>query len=282
MNDRIIEILLSRAANLLSLGLVFAALLAIIFTPLNKGIEFDGGYAVKHSLKNYEPSPSLEKEISHRELSNGVETLKIKSSADKNDLDAMKKELGSNLLSIEAISPSYGEELIKGVMYAAAISFAVVATLTTLRHNIVMASAVIVALLHDIIVSLGVAVYLGVEINTLLLAGIVMIIGYSINDSIVTIWQISENVRAEKASPVATAIQSVLPRSLITSISTILVVLVLMLSLSNDTGVSGFILILAVGVITGTFSSLVVVPAVINLSRTSLDVTPTKSLDGNV
>lgn len=282
MNDRIIEILLSRSSSLFSLCFVLASLLVITLTPLNKGIEFDGGYAVKHSLSNYTPATALTEEINHREFNNGIETLKIKASADKGDLEVMKKELGNNLLSIETISPSYGEELIEGVIYATAISFAVVATLTALRHNIVMASAVIIALLHDIIISLGIAVYFSVEINTLLLAGIVMIIGYSINDSIVTIWQISENMREGRPSPVRAAIQAVLPRSLITSISTIIVVLVLMFSLSNDTGVNGFILILAAGVVTGTFSSLVVVPAIIQKSRSSLEVPPTKSLDGNV
>ena len=255
---------------------------SFLVTP-NKGIEFGGGYAITLNSKvSFEPSVISQKSLASIEVQESVTTIKFKADIPQSEITLIKQKYGADLLSVESISSSYGAELIEGILMATGIAFLVVSAYTALRHNSIMAVAVLLALFHDIIISIGAALLFGVEINSLLIAGLVMIIGYSINDSIVTITQISDNIRESIDNPIERAITAVLPRSITTSISTLIVIVVLMVFLGLSSGTGGFIVVLATGVVTGTFSSLIVVPFIIGLTDKATEIAPKKSLEGNV
>ncbi len=267
----------------LSIIMMSLSIIVTLTVDSNKGIEFGGGYAINFStIEAIELSDIASSKLVSQEIQVNRTVLKFKSDLPKSEIELIKDNYANVILSIESISASYGQELITDSIKATAIAFLVVAIYTAAIHNSVMALSVLIALFHDILISIGAALLFGVEFNSLLIAGVVMIIGYSINDSIVTITQISDNIRNDVEDPIKTALNSVIPRSITTSVSTLIVIVVLMASLGLSSGTGGFIVVLATGVVTGTLSSLVVVPFVIGLTDKSKNVAPKKSLEGNV
>jgi len=120
----------------------------------------------------------------------------------------------------------------------------------------------LIALLHDVLIVLGIfsllGVFFAIEIDAMFITGILTVIGYSVNDSIVVFDRIRENMSKRTSSPLETivnnSITETLPRSLNTSLTTSFVLLALFLF--GGATIHNFILVLLIGIITGTYSSL--------------------------
>ncbi len=180
-----------------------------------------------------------------------------------------------SLLGSDYVSAKVGEELAEqgglGLLVALGITMLYIA----MRFQFKFSVGAVVALAHDLIITLGIFSLSGIEFNLNTLAAMLAIIGYSLNDTIVVSDRIRENFRAlRKTSPVDTvniSLNQTLGRTLITSFTTLLVLFSILLIGGEST--QGFAIALIIGVIVGTYSSIYVASNVIifmNVTREDL------------
>jgi preprotein translocase subunit SecF len=182
--------------------------------------------------------------------------------------DTLTEEFGSLTISdIYAISGSIASEIESDATIAVFVAAIGILLYVTWAFRKVMKSfrfgvCAIVALVHDVLIVLGVFSVLGVlfdiEIDAMFITGVLTVIGYSVNDTIVVFDRIRENMLKSPGSPLETtvnrSIMETLGRSLNTSITTLFVLLALLLL--GGTTISDFVLVLLVGIISGTYSSI--------------------------
>lgn len=174
--------------------------------------------------------------------------------------NAMNLTTGKFIQSIT--SSNVASELVKNAMIAVGVAVLAIIAYTLLRFHWTYSIAAIIALLHDALIVVGLFVITRVEISPVFIAGLLSIIGYSINDTIVTFDRIRENMKKHEGAInegvvkhiANTSIRETLKRSLLTSFTTIVAVIVLM-SFGNATKMS-FNLAMLVGLIAGTYSSI--------------------------
>ncbi|MDD3776371.1 MAG: protein translocase subunit SecF [Actinomycetota bacterium] len=177
-------------------------------------------------------------------------------------LDALDKEIGIQTppLQDRNVMPGFGRLITRMALIAIAISIVGILVYVWIRFEFRFGAAAILALLHDVLITLGIYAILHREINTSTIAAILTIIGYSLNDTIVVFDRIRENSsEASKigyAAMVNNAINKTLSRSLNTSFTTLIPVIILLII--GSTALKDFALALTVGIITGTYSSIFV------------------------
>lgn len=175
-------------------------------------------------------------------------------------LDALDKEIGIQTppLQDRNVMPGFGRLITRMALIAIAISIVGILVYVWIRFEFRFGAAAILALLHDVLITLGIYAILHREINTSTIAAILTIIGYSLNDTIVVFDRIRENSsEASKigyAAMVNNAINKTLSRSLNTSFTTLIPVIILLII--GSTALKDFALALTVGIITGTYSSI--------------------------
>ena len=184
--------------------------------------------------------------------------------------ETLTEEFGSLTISdIYAISGSIASEIEGNATIAVFVAAIGILLYVTWAFRRVMKSfrfgvCAIVALVHDVLIVLGVFSVLGVlfdiEIDAMFITGVLTVIGYSVNDTIVVFDRIRENMLKSPGSPLETtvnhSIMETLGRSLNTSITTLFVLLALLLL--GGTTISDFVLVLLIGVISGTYSSIAI------------------------
>ncbi len=186
---------------------------------------------------------------------------------------------GAELRRVEFVGPQVGEELTeKGGL---AMLFALIGILiyVALRFEYRFAVGSVIALVHDVLVTVGIFSLLQVEFDLPVLAAVLAVIGYSLNDTIVVYDRIRENFRKLRKETVEEIINSslnqTLSRTLVTSLTTLLVLLALFF-LGGEI-IHGFALALIVGVVVGTYSSIYVASsAVLMLGISKADLMPPK------
>lgn len=165
---------------------------------------------------------------------------------------------GVEMRRIEFVGPQVGDELVEAGGLALLVSLIGVFIYVMLRFEWRFALGAVAATLHDIIITLGIFSIFQVEFDLTVLAAILAVLGYSLNDTIVVFDRIRENFRKmRKAVPVDvmnTAINQTLSRTTMTSLTTLLVVVVLFF-FGGET-VHGFALAMIVGIVIGTYSSI--------------------------
>lgn len=175
-------------------------------------------------------------------------------------LDALDKEIGIQTppLQDRNVMPGFGRLITRMALIAIAISIVGLLVYVWIRFEFRFGAAAILALLHDVLITLGIYAILHREISTSTIAAILTIIGYSLNDTIVVFDRIRENSsEASKigyAAMVNNAINKTLSRSLNTSFTTLIPVIILLII--GSTALKDFALALTVGIITGTYSSI--------------------------
>lgn len=161
-------------------------------------------------------------------------------------------------LQDRAVDPGFSRVLINNALIAIGISIAGILIYVWIRFEFRFGAAAILALIHDVLVTLGVYAILNREINTSTIAAILTIIGYSLNDTIVVFDRIRENTsltgRLGYSRVVNDSVNVTLSRSINTSLTTLFpIVLLLILGTS---ALKDFALALTVGIISGTYSSI--------------------------
>ena len=164
---------------------------------------------------------------------------------------------------VEFVGPAVGKELVENGAMALVFVLVGIMIYVGLRFEFKLAFGAVQALLHDVIVVLGFMSFFEFEFDLAALAGVLAVMGYSINDTIVVFDRIRENfIKMRKATPVEvmnTAINDTLSRTTMTSLTTFITVMVLFYF--GGAAVHGFSYALIIGILSGTYSSIFVAAA---------------------
>jgi len=270
MSRRYVAIALSAVILLIAIG-------SLVIRGLNLGIDFTGGTIIEVGYLESADLTSIRSELSGqgyddaivqhfgttREVLIRVAPRGDVSNADLSNqvIDILKESSAVEVRRVEFVGPQVGDELTNdgGLALLYALGFILVYILFRFNGKGYALGAV-AALIHDVLIVIGIISVLGVEFNLTVLAAILAVIGYSLNDTIVVFDRIRENFRTmRKGSPIEivdASLNQTLSRTLVTSMTTLLVLFSLFF-LGGEV-IRGFALALIVGVIVGTYSSIYV------------------------
>lgn len=182
--------------------------------------------------------------------------------------DALKAGFSGSTIDmrrVESVGPKIGSELKRDAFLAILYSLLGIVVYISWRFEFRFAIAAIIALVHDVLITLGFFSVTNREVSIPVIAAILTIVGYSLNDTIVVFDRIRENLRSRKregyAAVVNSSINETLSRTIMTSLTTLLVVLCLVLL--GGAVIEDFALTLMVGVIVGTYSSIFIASPVL-------------------
>ena len=259
----------------LSVVLVFGSILSLGTRQLNWGLDFTGGTLVEVHFQEVANLGSIRKSLDlggymgASVVSFGTDRdVLIRLPAEFVDSDAgqilslLKEQSSSNvdLRRIEFVGPQVGDELREQGGLAMLLALALVMLYVAFRFQYKFAVGALAALVHDVFIVLGFFSILDMEFDLTVLAALLAVIGYSLNDTIVVSDRIRENFRKlRRINPeevINISLTETLGRTLVTSLTTMLVLI--SLALLGGEMIHGFSIALLVGVITGTYSSIYV------------------------
>ena len=274
--------------NLISLGLVIISILLLFFKGLNFGVDFKGGTLIELRAND--------KNINVTTLRQSFNTMNlgdfnVKKFGNENDflikiekkdtsadaIEIIKKELTSSIGSsfnfrrVENVGPKVSAELLKSGIIAIALSLAAMLFYIWIRFEWQFSLGAILALFHDVIITLGLFSLFSLEINLSIVAAVLTIVGYSMNDTVVIYDRVRENLR--KFSDIKIfeltniSINETLSRTIITSATTLLALV--SIYLFGGEILKGFSLAMIMGVIFGTYSSIYIANPILVKLRVS-------------
>ena len=267
--------------NILSVTLVVISLVLLIFKGLNFGIDFKGGTLIElRSSDSKINVSSLRDNLNQMNLGDvsvkkfGVETdflIKFECNENKNVIEEIKsnldKSFGNNFdfRRVENVGPKVSAELLKSGIIAITVALGLMLIYIWIRFEWQFSLGAILALFHDVIVTLGLFSLLGLEINLSIIAAVLTIVGYSMNDTVVIFDRVRENLRKYSDIKIYEltniSINETLSRTLITSITTLLALLSIFFF--GGEILKGFSLAMIFGVIFGTYSSIYIANTVL-------------------
>ncbi len=171
-----------------------------------------------------------------------------------------------NVLNQETVGPQVGKELQQKAIWAVVLSTLAMGAYLWLRFDLMFGVAAIVCIVHDVIVSLAFLAMITGEVSLNIVAALLLIVGYSINDTVVTYDRVRENRRKLKTrmtleEQLNLAMNQTLSRTILTSGSVVIVLIALLLF--GGKVIHEFAWILLIGVLAGTYSTVTIVPAVV-------------------
>jgi len=274
--------------NLISLSLVILSVLLLFFKGLNFGVDFKGGTLIELRANDKSINvTSLRQSFSKMNLGDfnvkkfGNENdflIKIeKKDTSANAIEVIKKELTSsiggsfNFRRVENVGPKVSAELLKSGVIAIALSLAAMLFYIWIRFEWQFSLGAILALFHDVIITLGLFSLFNLEINLSIVAAVLTIVGYSMNDTVVIYDRVRENLR--KFSDIKIfeltniSINETLSRTIITSVTTLLALV--SIYLFGGEILKGFSLAMIMGVVFGTYSSIYIANPILVKLRVS-------------
>ena len=265
-----------RLFNVISLFLILISLLFLIFKGLNYGVDFKGGTLIEvRSLDNNLKISDLRKSFNKLNLgdvsvkkfgkeSDYVVKFEKKQSIEENFIEKIKNEIRKDIGDIfefrrvESVGPKVSSELLKSGVIAIGLSLGAMLIYIWIRFEWQFSLGAIAALFHDVIITLGFFSFLSLEINLSIVAAVLTIVGYSMNDTVVIFDRVRENLKKfsdKKIYEITNiSINETLSRTLITSITTLLALLSIFIF--GGAILKGFSFAMILGVIIGTYSSI--------------------------
>lgn len=275
-----------------SLLLVLLSLGSIFYQGLNLGLDFTGGVAIELAFENDADLPAIRNALKASPDFGSAQVQKYGSNSEVLikvvgmsglDVAAVSQKLGTllseqvsenpfKIMRVDFIGPVVGDELLDQSGLALLISLFIMLIYVSIRFSTKFAFGAIVALFHDVIITFGFFSLTRMEFDLNVLAGILAVIGYSVNDTIVIFDRIREMFKAARletsASIINEAITVTLDRTTITSLTTLFVVFALFIM--GGEMIKGFSAALMVGIIVGTYSSIFVASSLLmstNISK---------------
>ena len=267
--------------NILSISLVVISLFFLTIKGLNFGIDFKGGTLIElrsndkkiniSSLRDNLGQMDLG-DISVKNFGNEKDFLiKFENNSDKNVIEKIKSNLdnsfGNNFdfRRVENVGPKVSSELLMSGIIAVSVALTLMLIYIWIRFEWQFSLGAILALFHDVIVTLGLFSLLGLEINLSIVAAVLTIVGYSMNDTVVIFDRVRENLKKYSDIKIFEltniSINETLSRTLITSITTLLALLSIFFF--GGEILKGFSLAMIFGVIFGTYSSIYIANTVL-------------------
>ena len=265
-----------KIANSLSLLLFILSILFIFFKGLNYGIDFKGGTLIELRSDNTDAS-TIRTLLNNMDLGDvnvkkfgqeGDYLIKVEQKEDDNNkiIPKIKKNLSDNLIAevnfrrVENVGPKVSSELLQSGIIAISLSLAAMLFYIWIRFEWQFSIGSIIALFHDVVITLGIFSVLSLEINLSIIAAVLTIVGYSMNDTVVIYDRIRENLnkfnRLNIKEIADLSINDTLARTIITSATTLLALLSIFI-LGGEI-LKGFSFAMILGVVIGTYSSIFV------------------------
>ncbi|WCE30283.1 protein translocase subunit SecF [Vibrio sp. SCSIO 43137] len=271
----------SKLASVLSVIMIATAIFTLSTKWLNWGLDFTGGTLIE---VGFEQPADLEKiRGALQEKGFGDATVQNFGSAREVMVrlrpreDAQGEKLGNQILTaleqgtgeavemrrIEFVGPNVGDELTEAGGLAILVSLICILIYVSMRFEWRLAAGAVLALTHDVIITLGVFSLMQIEVDLTIVAALLTVVGYSLNDTIVVFDRIRENFRkmrkGDSAEVMNSSITQTLSRTLITSATTLFVVIALFTQ--GGALIHGFATALLLGITVGTYSSIYVASA---------------------
>ena len=273
-------------ANILYITIFLISITLIAFKGLNYGIDFKGGTLIELRSNNSEAS-IIRDVLKNMDLGDinvkkfgkkGDFLIKIEQKDENNSLiPEIKKKLSDNLNSevnfrrVENVGPKVSVELLQSGILAISLSLAAMLFYIWVRFEWQFSIGSIIALFHDVIITLGIFSFLSLEINLSIIAAVLTIVGYSMNDTVVIYDRIRENLgkfhRLNISDIANLSINETLSRTIITSITTLLALISIFI-LGGEI-LRGFSFAMIMGVLIGTFSSIFVASPILKYFNVS-------------
>lgn len=273
--DRIDFVKPHRKFFALSAALIVAGVIVLGVFRLNLGIDFSSGTRMEILAEEPLTEQALEKDLEAVNLStddivisgdqNEIGVARFKESFSKDQVAEVKEhfsEVYGNEPNISTVSPVVGKELAKNAVFALAIAAIGIVLYVTIRFEIYMALGAIIALLHDAFFIIAFFSLTRLEVDLTFIAAVLTIIGYSINDTIVTFDRMRENLARKRKIKTEQELEEIVNKSLrqtlTRSFNTVITVMfaVIALLLFGSEAIRNFSIALFVGLISGTYSSL--------------------------
>ena len=261
--------------NIVSIVLVLLSIISILFKGLNYGVDFKGGTLIELRINDNQTTISnLRSAFNNMNLgdvaiknfgNNNDYLIKfIKKEKDKNLIQNIKKDLSSSIgpvfefRRVESVGPKVSQELLKKGLIAIAASLGAMLFYIWIRFEWQFSLGAIIALFHDVVLTIGIFSLFNIEINLSIVAAILTIVGYSMNDTVVIFDRVRENLKKHISIKIFEltniSINETLSRTIITSVTTMLALLSIYI-LGGEI-LKGFSLAMILGVVFGTYSSI--------------------------
>jgi len=267
--------------NILSISLVVISLLLLVFKGLNFGIDFKGGTLIELRSSDTKINVSSLRDnlnqmdlgdVSVKNFGNEIDFLiKFENNNNKNIIEEIKSNLDKSFGNefsfrrVENVGPKVSAELLRSGIIAISVALLLMLIYIWIRFEWQFSLGAILALFHDVIVTLGLFSLLGFEINLSIIAAVLTIVGYSMNDTVVIYDRVRENLRKYSDIKIYEltniSINETLSRTLITSITTLLALLSIFFF--GGEILKGFSLAMIFGVVFGTYSSIYIANTVL-------------------
>ena len=262
--------------NFVSLILIVISLVFLVLKGLNYGVDFKGGTLIELRTTDKTISISeLRKSFTKMELGD----VSVKNFGNENDFivkfekkvkleenfivnlkNELKKDIGDsfNFRRVESVGPKVSSELLKSGILAIALSLGAMLIYIWIRFEWQFSLGAIAAIFHDVVITLGFFSVLNLEINLSIVAAVLTIVGYSMNDTVVIFDRVRENLKKYSDIKIFDltniSINETLSRTIITSATTLLALLSIFIF--GGEILKGFSFAMILGVIIGTYSSI--------------------------
>ncbi len=275
--------------NFFSIFLIIVSILLLIFKGLNFGIDFKGGTIIELRATDKQITIS---QLRQSFLNMRLGDVTVKEFGDKNDFlikfekkgdnnseliteikNDLKKSIGSgfNFRRVENVGPKVSSELLKSGIIAISLSLAAMLFYIWIRFEWQFSMGAILALFHDVLLTLGVFSLFSLEINLSIVAAVLTIVGYSMNDTVVIFDRVRENLKKFANIKIYDltniSINDTLSRTIITSITTLLALFSIYIFGGHI--LKGFSLAMILGVLFGTYSSIYIANPILILLKVS-------------
>ena len=279
--------LLSRFGFFASGVLSLASLLLFLFVGLNVGVDFKGGSVITIRTEQAANLDQLRTTLDGL----GLGAVELQEFGTPNDVlirvgtqeggdaaqqaavEKIRSSLGSGIeyRSVDVVGPKVSGELAEQGIIAVVVAILGILMYVWFRFEWQFAMGAVASLLHDVLLTIGLFCLLRIEFNLQIIAAILTIVGYSLNDTVVVFDRIREYLRKYKSMPLADLIDfslnSVLPRTILTSVTTMLALIALYVF--GGEVLRGFTFTMIWGVIIGTYSSIFIASPVLILLGTN-------------
>ena len=275
--------------NILSIILIIFSVLILLLKGLNLGVDFKGGTLIE--LRTQNPIITIA-EIRESFLQMNLGDVTVKKFGKENDYlvkieitktddenfiksinDKLSADLGSavNFRRVENVGPKVSNELLRAGLLAISLSLAAMLFYIWIRFEWQFSLGAIIALIHDVIITVGIFSFLSYEVNLSIVAAVLTIVGYSMNDTVVIFDRIRENLRKYSKITITEisdlSTNQTLSRTLITSVTTLLALF--SIYIFGGAILKGFSFAMIIGVIVGTYSSIFVATPILNYTNVS-------------
>lgn len=270
---------------LVSASLVFFSFILIFSKGLNLGVDFKGGTTIEIRLEKKMDIEKIRNSLSKSKINN----FSVKEFGTANDLliytdnsispndikNILEKDLKEKITirKIETVGPKVGSELIKSAIYSVLLCLIAIFLYLWFRFEWQFSLGGIVALFHDLIITVGVFALLGLQFDLSIIAALLTILGYSINDTVIIYDRIRENLKKDSSSELSIlvneSLNNTLSRTLKTSGTTLLSIVAVLIF--GGEVLRGFAFAITFGIIIGTYSSIYIASPIVMFFKIKRD-----------